>query len=110
MGYYLIRSAVGFTTKSTTNKIPYRMVSGQDPVFSIELGFPPWHILSWKNVHATAKLLATRARQMERRDEDLEEIILYLERMRTEGEELFDHSHCLGENEPKKLEIWCAVA
>ena len=69
------------TTKSTTNSTPYHMVCGQDPVLPIELEFPTWEILPWKDVHTTADLLALRARQLERRDEDLEEAVLHLHSM-----------------------------
>ena len=70
------------TVKSTTGMTPYRMVVGQDPVLPIELKVPIWRILPWNKVQSTADLLAMRARQLERRDEDMDEAILHLERMR----------------------------
>lgn len=40
----------------------------------------------------TAEVLALRARQLERRDEDLEEAILHLQRVRTEGKIILTRS------------------
>lgn len=44
-------------------------------------------------MHTTVDLLALRARQLERRDDDLEEAVLQLQRVRTEGKEYFDQRH-----------------
>lgn len=57
--------------------------------------------MPWDQVHTTAELLALRARQLERRDEDLKEAILHLQRMRAEGKDIFDQNHQLREDELK---------
>ncbi len=44
-------------------------------------------------MHSTADLLAIRARQLQHRDEDLEEATLHLQRMRLEGKERHDLKH-----------------
>ena len=97
--------AVLWADRSTTNTTPYHMVCGQDPVLPIELEFPTWRILPWERVHTTADLLALRARQLERRDEDLEEAILRLQRVRTEGKEYFDQKHRLREKDLGKGDL-----
>ena len=81
------------TTKATTNQAPHRIVYGQDAVLPIELDFPTWHILDWESVRSTGDLLALRARQLERRNEDLDEASLRLRRLREENKDLFDSSH-----------------
>ena len=81
------------TVKTSTAITPYRMLFGQDPVLPIELKFPTWRILPWETVRTTADLLALRARQMQRRDKDMAEAVLHLERMRKEGKDAFDASH-----------------
>ena len=59
----------------------------------IELEIPTWQILPWNEVYSTADLLAMRARQLQRRDEDLEEATLHLQRMRLKGKERHDDKH-----------------
>lgn len=49
-----------------------------------------WQILLWNKIHSTADLLAMRLGQLKRRDEDLEEATLHLQRMRIEGKEHHD--------------------
>lgn len=44
-------------------------------------------------MHTTGDLLAMRARQLPRRDEDLEEAVHHLQRMRQEGKERHDEKH-----------------
>ena len=43
-----------------------------------ELEIPTWQILPWNEVHSTADILAVRTRQLQRRDDDLEEATLHL--------------------------------
>ena len=78
------------TVKSTTGLSPYYVTCGSEPVLPIELEVPTWRILPWSEVHTTAELLAMRARQLQRREEDLEEAVHHLQRMRMEGKEEFD--------------------
>ena len=72
------------TVRTSTGLTPYYINCGSKPVLFIELEIPTWRILSWSKVHSTADLLAMRARQLQRRDEDLEEATLHLQRMRLE--------------------------
>lgn len=81
------------TVKSTTGLSPYYVLCGSEPVLPIELEIPTWRILPWNEVHTTEELLAMRARQIQRRDEDLEEAILHLQRRRMDGKEDFDDTH-----------------
>ena len=50
-------------------------------------------------VHSTANLLAIRARQLQRRDEDLKEVTLHLQRIRLEGKEPHDLKHSIRKEE-----------
>lgn len=72
---------------------PFQMVCGNEPVLPIELNIPTWRILPWNEVHTTADLLEIRARQLQRRDKDIEEASLLLRRMRMQGKDLFDDTH-----------------
>lgn len=81
------------TVRISTGLTPYYISCGNEPVLPIELEIPTWRILPWDNVHTTSDLLAMRARQLQRRDEDLEEAVLHLQRMRLEGKERHDEKH-----------------
>ena len=81
------------TVRSSTGFTPYYIYCGSEPVLPIELEVPTWRILPWDKVHSTADLLAIRARQLQRRDDDFEEATLHLQRMRLEGKERHDEKY-----------------
>ena len=54
---------------------PYRILFGQEAVFPIELEVPTWATQAWDRVLSTGDLLLARARQIERRDHDMEEAV-----------------------------------
>ena len=87
------------TVRTSTGLTPYYISCGNEPVLPIELEIPTWRILPWSEVHSTADLLAMRARQLQRRDEDLEEATLHLQRMRLEGKERHDLKYGIREEE-----------
>ena len=78
------------TVRASTGNTPFYLNSGNEAVLPIELEIPTWRILPWNEVHTTDELLAMRARQIQRRDEDMEETALFLQRQRMEGKETFD--------------------
>ena len=78
------------TVQSSTGVTPYRLVYGYDPVLPIEQEIPSWSFLSWAEVRSRSELLAMRGLQLQRRDEDLEEIRLRQRRKREENKEAFD--------------------
>jgi hypothetical protein len=61
----------------------------------VEEEVPGWSFLAWEDVKSTADLLALRTLQLQRRDEDHEEISLRLRRTREQGKEHFDATHVL---------------
>ena len=81
------------TVRTSTGLTPYYISCGNEPVLPIELEIPTWRILPWGDIHTTSDLLAMRARQLQRRDQDLEEAVLHLQRMRLEGKERHDEKH-----------------
>ena len=87
------------TVRTSTGLTPYYISCGSEPDLHIELEIPTWRILPWNEVHSTADLLAVRARQLQRRDKDLEEATLHLQRMRLEGKERHDLKHGIREEE-----------
>jgi len=72
---------------------PAELIYGRDLILPIELEVPTWRTLPWEATRSTADLLAMRARQIERRDRDMEEAALRLRRLRERNKELFDERH-----------------
>ena len=62
-------------------------------LMSIELNFSIWRIFSWNEVHIIENLLTMRARQIQRRDENLKKIVLFFWRMKEQEKESFDLFH-----------------
>ena len=81
------------TTHRPTGMDPFSLVYGRDCALPAESKFPTWRILEWDEVRDRSDLLALRARQLEMRDEDLEESLARKKRIREEGKEAFDRSH-----------------
>ena len=71
----------------------------------VETRFPTWRTLGWDEVHDRSKLLELRARQIEMRDEDLEESRLKKNRRRTEGQEYFDATHQIRKSPIKEKDL-----
>ena len=91
----LVLWADRITAKVTTGRTPFYLETGREGLLPIELNFPTWSVLPWEEVTSTADLLAIRIRQLERRDEDLNESLLSVRRHREEGKEVFDNAHVL---------------
>jgi len=89
------------TIRTSTGMTPYRMLFGQEAVLPIELDVPTWQTLPWNTVRTRADLLAMRARQIERRNQDIEEARAHLQRMRIQGKEYYDRMKRLVKETPK---------
>ena len=59
-------------------------------LMSIELNFLIWCILSWNEVYIIENFLTMRARQIQRRDEDLKEIVFFFQQMKKQEKKSFD--------------------
>jgi hypothetical protein len=69
------------------------MVYGREAVLPIEMKYPTWRTLGWNDVYTRGELIAARARQIEMRDEDIQEAMLRKTRRRQIGQEHFDATH-----------------
>jgi len=69
----LVLWADRITTSASTGFTPYRLVFGQDCVLPIELTAVSWATVNWNRIQTRAELLAARARQLERKEEDVRE-------------------------------------
>ncbi len=69
---------------------PFRFVCGFDAVLPIDLEVPTWASLPWETVETRADLIAMRAKQISRRDQDIEDAIFRLQRLRDQNKEFQD--------------------
>ncbi|MCO5567149.1 hypothetical protein L7F22_020837 [Adiantum nelumboides] len=75
--------------------MPFELMYGQKHVMPIEEVVLSWTILPWGNELSRDDLLALRIRQLERRQEDIEEARLKLKEARLKNKDLFDKNHRL---------------
>ncbi|KAJ6081457.1 hypothetical protein N7499_006331 [Penicillium canescens] len=78
------------TVNATTGLSPYYFLFGVHAVLPIELELPTWSTLPWDTVQDRASLIAMRARQIQRREKDLEEAILRMNRLKDSNASYFD--------------------
>jgi hypothetical protein len=78
------------TVRAATGMTPAAVMYGQDHTLPVELLFPTWRVTAWDGIQTTAQLLAARAAQLDRRDEDVAEAMLRLRRHREWNKEYFD--------------------
>jgi len=83
------------TVRTTTGVSAFRFNYGYEPIMPIEEEVPGWSFLAWEDVKSTADLLALRTLQLQRRDEDYQEISQRVRRLREQGKEHFDTTHAL---------------
>ena len=62
-----------YIAKATTGFSPFYMMYGKEAVLPIKLSIPTWRMLKWDEVHTIEDLLSFRARQLQRRNEDMKE-------------------------------------
>ncbi|KAF2488741.1 hypothetical protein BU16DRAFT_568040 [Lophium mytilinum] len=74
----------------STGITPARMLFGQEYILLIDLAIPTWQALPWNTVRTTADLLELRARQLQRRKEDVKEAVARTIRHRLNNKEEFN--------------------
>ena len=67
----LVLWADRITTRASTGFTPYRLVFGQDCILPIELIAASWATVNWNRIKTRAELLAARAKQLERKEQDV---------------------------------------
>jgi len=89
------------TVRRSTGLTPYEVEYADRPILPIELEIPTWAIMNWKAVKTRDDLIATRARVLERRSEDLAETAAFLRRMLEANKGDFDSTKNV---RPERLE------
>jgi hypothetical protein len=82
-----------FTVKFITDLISFYLQCDNESMLSIELEISIWRILFWQEMHITEDLLTMRTRQLQRRNENMNEAKDLLKRMRKQKKKYFDSEH-----------------
>jgi hypothetical protein len=82
-----------FIVKFIIDLISFYLQCDSESMLSIELEIFIWRILFWQEVHIIEDLLAMRARQLQRRNENMNEAKNLLMRMRKQDKKYFDSKH-----------------
>ena len=86
----LVLLADRITTRLTIRHSPHRGVFGQDSVLLIELTAASWVTNEWKKIKTRPELLASRARQLERRMQDVGQAKINIRQNRLRNKACFD--------------------
>ncbi len=82
-----------FIVKFITDLISFYLQCDNESMLLIELEISIWRIFSWQEIHIIEDLLIMRARQLQRRDENMNEVRNLLKRMRKQDKKYFDSKH-----------------
>ena len=86
------------TVHQPTGVTPFYFVYGRQAVLPIETQFSTWRVLDWDKVRTREELISLRARQLELRNADLEELALRKKRHREMNKETFDNTYQIQES------------
>jgi hypothetical protein len=82
-----------FIVKFIIDLISFYLQFDSESMLSIELKISIWRILSWQEIHIIENLLTMRARQLQRRNENMNEAKNLLKRMQKQNKKYFDLKH-----------------
>ncbi len=94
-----------FTVKFITDLISFYLQCDSESMLSIELKISIWRVLFWQEIHTIEELLAMRTRQLQRRNENMNEARNLLKRMRKQEKEYFDAEHFTIDKEINKNDL-----
>ena len=93
------------TVKRFINITFFRIITETKVVLFIELNVSIWQILSWKKIHSIIDFLILRTKQIQRKNENLKETIMHLQKIRTKAKKFFDENHRIGTKNIRKNNI-----
>ena len=81
---------------------PFVIMIDRKSVLSVELDVPTWQTLSWDCVADRDELLALRARQIECQDEDVTEVMLWIEQKQDRNQKAYNEWHNIWSHDIKE--------
>jgi hypothetical protein len=82
-----------FIVKFIIDLISFYLQCDNESMLSIKLKISIWRILFWQKIYIIEDLLTMRARQLQRRNENMNETRNLLKRMRKQDKKYFDSKH-----------------
>jgi hypothetical protein len=82
-----------FTVKFIIDLTSFYLQCDNESMLLIELKISIWRILSWQEIYIIEDLLTMRTRQLQRRNENINETKNLLKRMRKQNKKYFDLKH-----------------
>ena len=68
--------------RNSTNIVFFQLFYERDAVLLIEIKYFIWHMMNWNKIQNIKDFLTLRARQLKKKDENLEKTTLHLRKMR----------------------------
>ncbi len=91
--FHVVFWANRFIVKFIIDLISFYLQCDNESMLLIKLKISIWRIFSWQKIHTIEDLLTMRARQLQRRDENMNEAKDLLKRMRKQDKKYFDSKH-----------------
>ena len=91
--------------KRFTDMTSLRIIIKTETVLSIELNVLIWQILFWKEVHTIVDFLILRAKQIQRKNENLKETIMHLQKVKTKVKNLFNENYRIRTKDFRKIDM-----
>ena len=91
--------------KKFTDMTSLRIIIETKAVLFIELNVSIWQILFWKKIHTIVDFLILRAKQIQRKNENLKKTIMHLQRIKTEAKNFFDENHRIRTKKFRKTDM-----
>ena len=103
--FHLILWADRTIIKKFTDMTFLRIITETEAILSIELNVSIWQILSWRKIHTIVDFLILRAKQIQRKNENLKKTIMHLQRIKTETKNFFDENHRIRTKNFRKIDM-----
>ncbi len=91
--FHVVLWADRFTVKFIIDLISFYLQCDNESMLSIKLKIFIWKILFWQKMHIIEDLLTMRARQLQKRNENMNEARNLLKRMQKQDKKYFDSKH-----------------
>ena len=81
--------------RNLINIVFFRLFYERNVILFIEIKYFIWHMMSWSKFQNIEDFLTLRARQLKKKNKNLEKTTLYFQKMKKQNKEFFDNKHQL---------------